>query len=607
MSALATNAVRFDTGVKAHAEGRLSAAETEYLELLKAGHRVADCLANLSMIHFARQDFVEAEKLARAATLEAPQDANAWNNLGLAAKAQGKLAQAKEAFAQALRRDAGHSRAWSNLAMTLEKLGDDSRALAAFERVVQLDPDWIDALVQYIYRKLGAADWAGLDSAISRITAHLKRGGTGVDPFLLLFICNDPVEMQQASRQMSRKITQEAVAAGPKIEPVSGIAFANATKIRVGYVSANFNAHAVAAHVLQLMESHNTNQFEVFAYCHSLPPSPAVQTRLESAGVTFRRISDLSDDKVCAQIRADQIEVLIDLMGYTSGARLGIFVRRPAPVQITWIGFAGTIGADWMDYIVADKIVLPPGDENTYDEKIIRMPHCYQANDATRMIHTPTPIRQDYGLPEHGPLLCCFNKPAKINPGVLAVWAAIMKRVPDSVLWLWDQNALVGANLRTAFREYGIDEGRIFMARSDPIPVHLARHAMCDLFLDTFPYGGHATATNALYGGCPLIAMQGRTFASRVSASLLTSLGMDDMIARTPEEYVEKSVAFLSDPHRIEHTKKRLQTLRTSAPLYDGTVFARDFERALTRAANLSRDGKAPEDVNFDANSMNSV
>lgn len=590
---------RFEAAVKAHAAGKLDTAEPAYRALLADGHRTGDCLANLSMIRFVRQDYSEAQKLAKAATQAAPDDANAWNNLGLAFRALGNLQAAREAFTEALQREPRHRRAWSNLGQTLDKLGDAPGALAAFERAVRLSPDWTAGNIQYVYRKLSAADWGGLDEAINRISAQLKNKATDVDPFLLLFICNDPAELQLAARQLSSKITRDATAIAPQSDPLPGPVFYGARKIRIGYVSANFNDHAVALHILQVIESHDPAQFDVFAYCHSAPASPTVRARLEAAGVSVRRIKDLSDAEAHRRIREDGIEVLVDLMGFTSGARLGIFALRPAPVQITWIGFAGTLGAEWMDYIVADRVVVPHQHEEFFDEKLIRMPGSYQANDNTRAIHSPLPGRSAYNLPESGPLLCCFNKPTKLNPDVLGTWAEILKRVPEAHLWLWEQNGLVGDNLRRAFRDLGVAEERILMARTEPMPVHLARHAMCDLFLDSFPYGGHATATSALYGGCPVLAMEGRTFASRVSASLLTALEMDDLIARSPAEYVRKAVVFINDPHRIATTKARLRALRSTDPFFDGTVFAAHFERALIEAVKTSRAGQQPRHIDL--------
>ncbi|MCI5045349.1 MAG: tetratricopeptide repeat protein [Aquisalinus sp.] len=587
----------FQTAVQLHGQGNLTRARTLYEELLRREERIADCATNLSVIHLVSQSLKEAERYARLALEHAPNNANAWNNLGLALKHQNRWQEARDAFIRSVQADDQHERAWSNLAEAFDKTGDPEKGLGAAATAVRIDPDWGAAQVQYIYRKLGAASWDGLDTNIQKISRLLRAGSTEIDPFLLLFICNDPAEIQLAARAKSKLITTAAQkeATGTESKPAASVKPQD--KIRLGYVSANFNTHAVAAHVLEVIENHDPEQFEVFCYCHTAAPADHVQDRLRAAGVTFRRINNVSNLSAANQIREDQVEILVDLMGYTEGARLQIFAHRPASVSITWIGFAGSIGANWMDYILADDIVLPAEHEAFYEEKVIRLSCSYQSNDSTRLIHPVSPKRSDYGLPEQGQILCCFNKPAKINPAVVSLWVKIMNAVPNSVLWLWGLTPMATQNLRKAFIANGIESPRIIMAESEPFPIHLARHALCDLFLDTFPYSGHATTSNALYGGCPVLTLQGSTFAARVSASLLKDLDMDELIADTPETYVRKAINLLQDPLKLAALKNKLQMARTSNALFQGKSFARRFDKALQEIAKRHRQGLPPANI----------
>ncbi|MGV6800296.1 MAG: O-linked N-acetylglucosamine transferase, SPINDLY family protein [bacterium] len=583
----------FQEAVSHHAKGELAEAQRRYEALMEQGHHQGDCAANLSVIYLVGQQFAKAEQFAHMAIDQNDNDANGWNNLGLALKAQGQWVAARNAFAHAVQRDQSHENAWSNLAEACDKTGDPEKGLHASAMAIKVKPDWGAAHVQYVYRKLNAADWQGLDQSIQKMSSLLRQGACDIDPFLLLFICNAPEELQMAARAKASLITQAArqeAAAGtllPCERPPSG-------KIRIGYVSANFNAHAVSAHILEALENHDTDKYEVYCYCHTPEPAPLVVDRLRHATITYKSIRDLSNLQAANEIRQDGIDILVDLMGYTDGARLQIFAHRPAPVQLTWIGFPGTIGADWMDYNLADPIVVPGGADKYYDEKIIRLPCSYQANDSTRLIDPVPPKRQDYGLPETGPILCCFNKPAKINPRVVALWTEILRKVPDATLWLWALTPMAEKNLRKVFEAADIEPRRLVMAQSVPLPIHLARHRLCDLFLDTFPYSGHATASNALYAGCPVITLAGPTFAARVSASLLHDLQLDELIATHDQDYIDKAVALLQDATRLSEIKSRLHWARQSAPLFQGKAFVREFERAIDIAIDKARHGMAP-------------
>jgi predicted O-linked N-acetylglucosamine transferase (SPINDLY family) len=286
-------------------------------------------------------------------------------------------------------------------------------------------------------------------------------------------------------------------------------------------------------------------------------------------------------------------------MGYTKGQRLRIFSLRPAPVQVTWIGFAGSAGGRTADYIIADRTVIPHGEESFYAEQPVRMPVCYQANDSTRALAPRAMTRREFGIPEGAVVFCNFNQTAKITPPIADLWAAIMGAVPDSVLWLWHIYDAGVTNLRAAMAGRGIAAARIHFGRTLPEAEHLSRYGLCDLFLDSFPYCGHATASNALFGGCPVLSLPGQTFASRVSASLLTALGLDELVAKSPEDYVRKAVHLAQHPAELKAIKDRLAAARTSSPLFDGIRFARDIEKAYRIMMQRHWAGEPPSAIDL--------
>ncbi len=575
----------FQKAAHYHQTSQLQKAVKWYEKSIKAGQQLLDSFCNLGIIHYIHKNYHEAEKLARKAIEQDPKCGHAWYHLGLSLAAQKRLPESLKAFQRAIAIDPKDGHMHGNLAGIYDQLGNKEAALSESEKAIALAPHRPPLLVQHIFRKLAATDWDNLDHYVRKLDEMINSGSDEIDPFLLLFICNDPVQIAKATQHKSRQIAKTAQQFTADLPTPK---HQNSGKIRIGYLSANFNTHAVAAHVLEVIENHDPERFEVFAYCYTAKPSQHVQERLTSAGVTFCRIADLSDRDALKKIRADKIDIAFDLMGYTDGSRLGILATRAALIQISWIGFAGTLGADWIDYIIADDTVIPVSDEKYYSEKIIRMPVSYQANDSTRLIHPIPPKRSDYGLPENVPVFCCFNKPAKVNPIIMGLWVQILQQVPNSVLWLWGEEGLAMKKLPQHFANNGIAAERIIMAKSEPLPIHLVRHILCDLFLDTFPYTGHATSSNALYSGCPVLTLKGPTFASRVSASLLSALDMQDFIAETQQDYVQKAVRYVQDTDRMKKTKNYLNKMRTTADLFSGKVFAKALDDKLIKLMRRS-------------------
>ena len=573
---------QFLQAVQLHQRGDLRRASDAYEALVAAGFRTADVASNLSAVRLQLGDVEGSERNARRALQAQPCHPNAWNHLGLALKARGAGPKAAAAFRRCVTIEPRHDMAWYNLAEVLAAAEDTPGAVEAYARAVAADPGNALALVGLVHRKQQLASWDGLDEALSRLSAAIRAGDGRVDPFALLFCCTDPGELQRAARNKAAAIEAQATALYSGAMGEGASRSRTDGRIRVGYVSANFNDHAVGTLICQLLEAHDRSRFQVHAYCHSGPRGGPRRERIKAAVDRFVEIDALDDGAAARLIHDDGIDVLVDLMGYTLGQRLGVFALRPAPVQVTWIGYAGTLGGLGMDYIIADAVVIPPGQEQFYDEAIVRMPVCYQVNDAARRRSDEPMSRMEQGVPEDAVVYCCFNQTAKITPPVLALWARVLAEVPDGVLWLWRRHSAAEVNLRAAFAAAGGDAGRLYFGETLPEPEHLTRYGLCDLFLDTTPYGGHATASNALYGGCPLLALPGRTFASKVSSSLLTALGLTDLIAASAEDYVARAVRVGRDPDLRAGLKARLRAAISTSPLFDGARFARALEQAMT-------------------------
>lgn len=293
------------------------------------------------------------------------------------------------------------------------------------------------------------------------------------------------------------------------------------------------------------------------------------------------------------RIRKDGVQILVDLKGYTGGARPMILALRPAPIQVSYLGYPATMGTSAIDYIIVDRIVAPPEDRVFYSEKLAHMPSCYQVNDSTRAI-SAAPSRQDCGLPDGAFVFCCFNASYKITPKIFSIWTKLLKLVPGSVLWLLDSNPHATANLKREAADRGVDPARLVFAPHLPYPGHLARFAVADLFLDTFPYNAHTLSSDALWGGCPVLTCSGRTFASRVAASLLHSVGLPELICHSFSEYESLALVLARNPERLYSLRQRLQATRPTAPVFDTKSFTKNLEAAFLTMWGLYHHGESP-------------
>ena len=342
---------------------------------------------------------------------------------------------------------------------------------------------------------------------------------------------------------------------------------------------------------------HDRAHFEVFGYSSGVGDESAIRKRVEAACDQFADLHVLSDSEAAARISGDNLDILVDISGYTRLNRSGILSFRPAPVQVSYLAYPGTLGMDAADYVIADPTVLPPENAAFYSEKIVTLPDTYQANDSKREIAEKTPSRSSCGLPNDAFVFCCFNRSFKITPTFFDAWMRLLYAIPHAVLWLYETNPTSTANLRREAAIRGIDPARLIFAPRQALAQHLARHRLADLFLDTLPYNAHTTMSDALWAGLPAITCAGETFAGRVGASLLGAIEMPEMVATSLAEYETLALRFARDDTLLREAKRKLAARIPTAPLFDTVRYTRNIEQAYRRMVELQRAGRPPEHI----------
>ena len=524
--------------------------------------------------------------LARAVSLK-PDFAEAHNNLGVALGQLGRRDEAMAHFRRAVALQPAHAEAHYNLGTLLANLSQPDEAIACFDRALALKPLYARARAQKLHQLATICDWDALTAETDAVTA-LGVTGEAVPPYLLLSLDDDPARQLIRARRFVEQFmppASPAPAPGRNIRP---------GQISIGYFSADFHDHATMHLMARLFELHDRGRFRIHAFSYGPDTGDAMRARVKKAVDVFHDVRTLGDEEIAALARREGIDIAVDLKGDTKDTRMALFAHRPAPLQISYLGYPGTMGAQFLDYLVADRIVVPQPQRAHYSEALITLPGSYQANDDTRAIASQTPTRQELGLPE-GFVFCCFNNSFKLSPAEFDIWMRLLSQVEGSALWLLKSGA--NQNLREAAEKRGIDPKRLVFADRVSPAEHLARHAQADLFLDTFRYNAHTTASDALWAGLPLVTLPGRSFAARVAASLLTAMGLPELIAETPGDYERLALALATDPPRLAVLKEKLAATRKGAPLFRSAAFTRALESGFDQAYARYLAGQAPADI----------
>jgi predicted O-linked N-acetylglucosamine transferase (SPINDLY family) len=622
-AALTALRAKFEQAQALHQSGRLSEAQRLYEAILETLPDSFQALQALGLIAGQRGNPRKAIEYLGKAVAGDPGNKLAYvayMNMGRAAIELGDLANALESYDRAIAANPGYAEAHCGRAQVQASLHDTGAALASYDRAIEIKPDHADAyfnrgelrrergefaaaIEDYdralrrnprlkfaqgvrLHARMQIASWDGLAEEIAELCGLVARNEPAASPFYVLAVSDSARTQQQCAQLRVREKCPPNPALGQIAKrPAHG-------RLKIGYFSADFHDHATMRLLAGVLERHDAAHFDVTLFSYGPDSQDAMRQRVRAACGNFIDVRGLPDLEVARLARKRQIDIAVDLKGYTRDGRGGIFALRAAPVQVSFLGYPGTTGAAYMDYLIADRTVIPEQSRSHYSEKIIRLPDCYQPNDESRPMANEPATRENCGLPPSAFVYCCFNNTYKITPTVFDAWMRILRRVDSGILWLLEDNPVATRNLRQEAVRRGVPAERlVFAPRMNPAE-HLARQRLADLFLDTFPCNAHTTASDALWAGLPVLTLAGEAFASRVAASLLCSVGLPELITATLLEYETLAIEFGTNRVRLEAFRTRLAQHRLAGPLFDAGRFTGHLERAYRwiyerRLANL--------------------
>ncbi len=550
-----------------------------------------------------------------------PDSAEAHNNRGAALRALKRPQEALAAYEAALRLRPQFAEAYCNVANIgldggryEEALGHCERALsiqpnfpdalnirgttlrglrryeeaaAVYERILAQDPRFGQAMSHLLVSRAHVCNWSEREELATCIIERVAAGESASAPHPFLWICDSAPLQLECARLYSE---EEFPAAAPLWR---GERYRH-ERLRIAYISADFSDHPVAHLIAGVLERHDKERFETFGISLSHDPAAdLLHQRMRRAFEHFHAANGEVDAEVATRLRDAEIDIAVDLTGHTRGGRLGILAQRPAPIQINFLGFTGTSGAPYIDYLIGDAVAIPEGQDECFSERIIRMPHGFLPNDDEQPIATETPRRVDLGLPPDGIVFCAFNNIYKINPQMFTIWMRLLRDTPRSVLWLRAGEGAPRTNLAREARTRGVDPDRlVFASRIASMDAHLARYRQADLFLDTLPYGAHATARDALWAGLPVLTCTGGAFATRVAASLLTGLELPELVTQNLDEYAERALALAHAPARLAEVREKLVHQTSACPMFDTDLYRQHLESAYLALCARERRGE---------------
>ncbi len=590
---------------------RLEEAAAIYRRVLKNNPRDFDALHMLGLIAARKKNPSLAVELIRKAIEVNPCFAPAHSNLGASLKALQRVDEAVACYERAIALAPDTPEAHSNLGNTLRETRRPIEALACYDLAISLKPNYADAhynrgnVLNDLRRRQEAAasftrafelnpqceflpgilihayhhvcEWGSFYQNNQFLGMKVQSREKASPPFPACMILDTP-----ALQKLAAEVWMEA-----KCPPQGGGVLDGPVhrsgRIRLGYFSADFHDHATTYLMAELFELHDRDRFELFAFSFGPAVQDGMRLRVSQAFDHFIDISHLTDSQAAGLSREMGIDIAVDLKGYTQDSRPGIFAHRGAPVQVNYLGYPGTMGAPYMDYLIADKVLIPEENQVHYAEKIAYLPHSYQVNDTKRQIADTQFTREALGLPADGFVFCCFNNSFKITPQTFDGWMRILQAVPGSVLWLLDDNSQASLNLRKEASVRGVDPQRLVFGGRIPLPEHLARQRLADLFLDTLPCNAHTTASDALWAGLPVLTLMGQSFAGRVAASLLMAMELPELVARSQDDYERKAIGWALNPGSLRDLRQKLQGNRLTTPLYDTPRFVRHIEEAFVQ------------------------
>jgi protein O-GlcNAc transferase len=562
----------YDQALALHRAGRLAEADALYLKALAARPDLVEAHNNRGAIRQISGDWEGALACYDAALTHRPDYAEALANRGNVLIQLRRWPEALASFDRCLKLSPGRLSALNGRAGTLGKLKRFPESLAAYGALRAAEPQNPYALGGMLIAAMQMCDWAMIEKLRPAVEAGVARGTAMVPPFLFLGFSGDPALQLQCARNAIAELGL------PAVPPLWRGERYGHQRLRVGYLSSDYCQHPVPLLIAGLIEGHDRANFEVLGFSTGADDGSAIRSRIAGAFDAFHDLRGMGAAQAAARIRAAEVDVLLDLTGHTEGDHFAILSHRPAPVQVNWLGYPGTSGAPWLDVILADGVVAPPDHAAFFSEQIVRLPYCYFPTAYEPV--PPAPSRHEAGLPQSGFVFASFNNAWKITQPVFACWMRLLTAVPGSVLWLLDANEAAKQNLRGGAQAAGLDPARLIFAPRTDAQGYLARQQLADLMLDTSPYNGHMTSSDALWAGVPLVTLLGTAFAGRVAASQLAALGLSELVAASLPAYEALALDLAQDPARLAALRAKLGAAR-SMPLFDGGLIREGVEQAL--------------------------
>ncbi|MBM3349389.1 MAG: tetratricopeptide repeat protein [Betaproteobacteria bacterium] len=545
---------------------------------------IGKCFSDLQC-HYKALDYY-----SRALKLK-PDFVEAWSNKGNTLHDTKRYVEALAHFDKVIQLKPDFAEAWFNKAITLHDLKRYEEALYHYDTALRIKPDLNWLFGDFVYTKMIICDWSDINNSINKFQRKIPSNEKITHPFASLAFIDDPLLHQQSAKIFA----QDKYPLNPTLGNFNKLA--TNKKIRLAYFSADFKNHPVSRLTVELFELHDKNIFEIYAFSYGINDHSFLRLRLSLAFNHFINVNNMPDIEIAQLARNLQIDIAVDLGGYTANSRNGIFSYRAAPIQINYLGYPSTMGSDYFDYIIADKFVIPQRFHTCYSEKIIYLPNSYQANDTKRTISDKKFTKQELNLPEDSFIFCCFNNNYKIQPTIFDSWMRILNAVDDSVLFLYAENDRAKENLKKEAQIRSVHPSRLVFGTFLTSASYLSRYQVCDLFLDTHPYNGGTTSSDALWAGLPVLTLSGQSFVSRMGASLLNNIGIPELITTNQNDYESLAVDLALNPKKLAEIKQKLSQNRLVKPLFNSKLFTKNLESAFLRVYERYQANLSPDDI----------
>jgi predicted O-linked N-acetylglucosamine transferase (SPINDLY family) len=504
-----------------------------------------------------------------------PEYLEVLTNSGVLLRNMMRHKESLERFQKVLALDPNHQTALANSGILLTEFKQSEQAIAMFDRLLKINPDYDYGLGLLAYERLHICDWTGFADASKKIVAGIRAGKRSCKTLALMAISDSASDHFKAAQLFGSGYCP------PNAKKIWQGEQYRHDKIRLAYISPDLREHPVGHLTAGIFELHDKSRFETFAISLGIDDNSRLRARMLKAFDHFIDVREMGSLQIAQKLRELEIDILVDLGGYTSDTRTDVLAYRPVPVQVNYLGYPGTMGVEYYDYILADRHIVPPHNMPFYSEKVVYLPDTYLPTDGSVQIAERTPSRAECGLPEQGFVFCAFCHDYKINPNVFDIWMRLLEQVPGSVLWLVSRNAVSQRNLQREAEARGVSKERLIFAQRVPlVEDHLARYRQADLFLDTHPYNGHTTTADALMAGLPVLTYMGESFPSRVAGSVLYAAGLPEMITHSHAEYEAKALQLAQNPDLLHALKERLRANKSACSLFDTQGFCRNLEAA---------------------------